>query len=168
MAGDQWDIDRVRLEVSKIRTHLTEQPPPPGERMKYVEEALSPLPINWQGLALEMMNLGYTFGVDVQAKEIARAKNDRMWSLMGLALLLVGIILVFVKPKMNPEQAVETSLLTAIGAAALLVNLPGFLELQGAIKPNDFVHSLKFKGAGAVAIFILTFILIRMAITMIH
>jgi len=164
-AGSNWNLDRVREEVAKIKLDLTANPPPRDQYISAFKAKLQTMPTEWRGFALEVFNMGLDFGVDMkETNRIIHATQQRNSMIMlgiGLALLLLSIVLAFFVPNPTPQQNLLISLLAGLGAAAFVVMLPGFLELKGAMAPNPVFHSLAFKGGGGAAVFVLVFILMH-------
>lgn len=161
----KWDLDRVRAEVARIKLDLSSNPPSKDTYLPAFKSELECMPVEWRGFALEMFNMGYDFGVDMrETNRIAMQNQQRREFVLlgvGLVLLILGIVLAFtVKNPTTPQQTL-IALIAALGAAAFIVMLPGFLELQGVMAPNLFFHSMKFKGGGGAAIFILVFVLMH-------
>ena len=115
------------------------------------------LPPEWQGFALDCINFGYECGVDVQGMEKDKRTRQAILCAVGLFLLLFGVALTFLNKEMTRQQNMSCCTLISLGVAGFLVFLPGFLTLQGVMKPNPALESAKFQATGATAIFILVF-----------
>jgi hypothetical protein len=157
----KWDCAKVGLRVAEIQAKHAQSPPPVGHQMTAFTDELSDLPVEWRGLALQILTAGYTFGVDMNAAQEKTFKRESLLCGVGIVLLLVGVGLTFASPNLNTNQSMSCCVLISLGVAGFLVFLPGFLMLQGRLKPNGFLASLQFKGGGAVAIFLLVFLFLH-------
>jgi hypothetical protein len=166
MSDPDWDYERVHLEIEKIKTALLLNPLPAGSAMAYIQLELKDFPRYWQGIALAMLNMGYEVGADVKEALRQKLKLEQRWSIVGLLLLLAAATIAFLLKDLNPFQKIIEAFLMALGAASFLVNLPGLLEINGVMKPNEFFHSLKVKATGGAAIFIAVFLLMSIALKM--
>jgi hypothetical protein len=119
------------------------------------------LPPEWRGLALMCGTTTYNFGADVNSLQKIQFKRESIISGAGFVLIIVAVIIVFVIGQMNPQQLMSVCFLFALGAAGFLVFLPGFLQLSGIITPKAWLQKLEFKAGGAIAIFILVFLLLH-------
>jgi hypothetical protein len=147
--------------VAEIRAKYAWNPPPDGEQMSWFTAQISDLPIEWQGLALQCLTAGYEFGFDMNASQKMKFQRESVVSAIGIILLLIGVGLPFLVRDMSAQQSMSCCFLMSLGAAGFLVFLPGFLVLQGALKPNEYLESLKFKGGGGAAIFLLVFLFLH-------
>ena len=165
MRTGRWDKAKTQLAIEKIRAEMISSPPAAGKYLEVFQTKVEErVPEEWQGLALLGFNMGFQFGVILNNANKAKLAQDRLLCLIGLGLLLVGVALFFLKNSMTGAQEVVCCVLTALGSSAFLVFLPGLLEMNGVMAPNHFFHSVKVKATGAAGIFIIVFILMRVAI----
>jgi hypothetical protein len=122
-------------------------------------------PDQWKGLALQCATAGFEFGADMNQIEKRKFQRESILCGVGVLLLLLGVALMFSFDHFTPQQNMACCALTALGASGFLVFLPGFLSLSGALKPNDFFESLKFRAGGGAGIFILVYVLLHYSLS---
>ena len=160
---EQWDCARVQLRLAELKAQHALNPPPAGTEMSVFRSGLSDMPPEWQGLALSWMAEGVVIGADMNSLQRMKYKRESYLCGVGLFLLLVGASLPFFHPLMTSQQSDVTCALIASGLAGFLVFLPGFMKLQGKMRPNQVLESLEFQGGGGAAIFIIAFLILRYA-----
>lgn len=164
MIEEEWTLERVRLKVTQIKAELNANPPSPDMRMTSFVAAVGCLPAAWQGLALECFNSGFEYGADMRTGEREKFIRQSILCGVGIVLILFGVGLTFIHQTLSPAQGMSCCAVIALGSAAFLVFLPGFLVLKGALAPNTQFQSLEFQGGGAAAIFVLVFCLLHFAL----
>jgi hypothetical protein len=161
--GDEPYVSRAIQRVAEIRVKFAENPPPLGTEMSAFKSEIADFPLEWQGLLLGLLVYGFDLGGSVKDDKRNMFIRDTVYSVLGILLILAGASMTFLHNDMSPEQSNASCAVIAVGVAAFLVFLPGFLKLSGAMKQTEVFESLTFKASGGIGIFILTFILLRVA-----
>ena len=161
MCEEIWNAARVGVRVAEIKARFAQNPPPLGTAMTAFSEAISDLPDQWKGLALQCTTAGFEFGVDMKQIDKQKFQRESILCGVGVLLLLFGVTLTFKFDHFTPQQDMTCCTLVALGAASFLVFLPGFLSLSGVMKQTNLFDSLKFRAGGGAAIFILVFTLLH-------
>lgn len=160
ISESEW-CDRAILREVEIRNKFRLFPPPAGEEVSAYKAELADFPAKWQGLILSLLTSGIDLGAKMRAADRLKFIRETVFAGIGLLLLLLGVAIVEFSKPLSTEQSDVSCALIASGLASLLVFLPGFLKLQGALQPNDAFESVQFRAGGASSIFILTFLLLR-------
>ena len=164
--GNLGQIDpiavRANLRLMEITAKFAENPPPKGTEISAFREAVGDFPPEWQGLMMGFWVGGYQVGLEKKVLERRRFIRETGLCGCGMAFILIGIALPFVKDPLSTQQLESSRILIAGGLSAFLVFLPGFLKLQGTFKPNAAFDSLQFQAGGGAAIFILTYLTLRL------
>jgi hypothetical protein len=161
--GEEPYVSMAHQRLSEIRAKFSQNPPPAGTVISAFRNEITDFPPEWQGLLLGCFVSGFDQGADVNKENRAKFIRETAYSGVGVVLILVGAGMTFLRQDMTPEQSNASCIVISAGVAAFLVFLPGFLKLNGVMRPTQAFESLTFKAGGAIAMFVLTFVLLRFA-----
>ncbi|MBB5057445.1 hypothetical protein HDF16_002151 [Granulicella aggregans] len=162
---EKWDLTRVNLRIAEIKARFAENPPTPGTHMSAFSRAVSDMPDEWKGLALQCATAGFEFGASMKLIERRKFQRESTLCGVGVLLLLLGVALIFKFNELTTAQNAICCTLVALGVSSFLVFLPGFLNLNGVLKPNPMIESMKFRAGGGIAIFVMVFLLLHYALS---
>jgi cytochrome bd-type quinol oxidase subunit 2 len=161
--GEEPYVSMAHQRLAEIRAKFAQNPPPAGTEMSAFKSEIGDFPPEWQGLLLGCFVSGFDLGADVKNEKHNMFIRDTAYSAVGIVLIVAGAGMTFLRKDMTSEQSNASCAVIAVGIAAFLVFLPGFLKLNGVMKPTEAFESLTFKASGGIGIFVLTFVLLRVA-----